>query len=569
MDYPGNLYFFFTQLIVKSGNSGMVIWITTGIILILLLTFISVFYYVENNSFQHKLPVFLKSNWFFLCIASLFILLQRLPSLLSGQLNPDEDLWMAGGATILNDPRFWISFDPTTSGPLVVLPVILVKILGININYTTLRLGALLICIIPSVILLFYSFKNFFNERIARIIVLPFIVCISCFHLKNYIAYNGEHIPLLLTALSIFIYSRIYKTEKLSPVYLYFLLGLALGCFPYSKLQAVPIGLGIALIVIVNLFNESAGNKNELFKKTLFFIGGGLAPSLFVLFYLAISGALNDFWLSFIISNLEYAENGVNGQIGLWMKFKYFIYLLRTMPDSGFYFISLFISSFIALLILLVLKRKGLWENKKMLALPVVILLTSYYGIVKPSNFYEHYMLLFFIPALFFSGTVLGIFQKAFYKAINYFLYIFIVITAIVPYFYYFNTASYGSNTAFLKKEQAAEVISKFTSPGDKMALWGWMTNLYVQTGLSLGTRYGDTYHQIAESKLQSYYIDNYLIDLKRNKPKVFVDVIRPEAYFFNDLKLRHENFSKIDSYIKENYKKAAEVDQIRIYIRN
>jgi hypothetical protein len=568
MDYPGNLYFFLTQLILKFGNSGKIIWIAACLFLFLLLVLLSLFY---NSASVHNKTRFFFKTWFFISISSIFILLQRLPPLLSGPLNPDEDLWIAGGATILNDPGFWISFDPTTSGPLVVLPVVLIKVFGININYATVRLAALLICIIPSFILLFFSFKNFLNEKISRVLVLPFIVCIAGFHLKNYIAYNSEHMPLLLTALCLFIYSKIYKTGKLSSAYLYFLLGFTLGFFPSSKLQAVPIGLGMALMVILYLYLEKAGNRKEQLKKTSFFISGGIIPSLAVLLYLAISGGLNDFYQSYIISNLDYAENGLNGQISQWMKFKYFIYLLRTIPDSGLYFISLFVTSFISLFVLLVFGRKGLGEHKKMLALSSVIVLSAYYGIVKPSNFYEHYMLLFFIPALFFSGTLIGIFQKAFhdYKVSRFFLYFFIIITSIVPFFYYFNSDSYDSGTAGLKKEHAAEVISKYALPGDKMALWGWMTNLYLQTGLTLGTRYGDSYHQMTESSLQSYYIHNYLIDLKRNKPKIFVDVIRPEAYFFNDLKLIHENFPEIDSYIKENYKKAAEIDQIRIYIRN
>jgi hypothetical protein len=576
MDYPGKLYFFIFDIISKFGHHAGLIWMIAGLCLILLLVSLSLSHFYISPLNQNKNFIFYRSNWFFLTLASFLIIFERLPLLLSCSMNPDEDLWMAGAATIMDDPRFWISFDPTTSGPLVVLPLVLIKMLGSNINYASVRMAALLFCMIPSLVLLFFSFKNLFNEKISRIIMLPLIVCMAFFHLKNYIVYNSEHVPILLTSLGIFIYSKIDRSGPVaSSYYLYLFLGLTLGCFPYAKLQAVPLGLGMGCFFLYKLLNDFSPNRKETLKKLFFFLSGGFLPSLIVLFYLTISSAGKDFWSSYIVSNLNYANYGVNGQIHLWMKFKYLIYLLRSIPDSSLYFISLFFSSITVLGVLLILKRKELWTNKKILIFAFLMIITSYYGIVKPSTFYEHYLLLFFVPALFFSGALLGIFEKVFNnsKLMIVFLHFFIFITVVVPCFYsltnvYFANDIYIRSDGF-KRHKAADLILKYAEPGDKMAIWGWMTDLYVQTGLTLGTRYGDSYHQITESKLQSYYINNYVFDLKRTKPKIFVDVITPDAYFFNELRNRHESYSMIDSYIKENYKMLGEVDQIRIYIRN
>jgi hypothetical protein len=573
MDYPGRLYFFLIDMISACGDKAKTIWLTAGIILFLFLLTLTLLYYYRIPTLKNKVSFFY-SPYFFLFISSLFILLERFPFLLSGQLTPDEDLWMAGGATIMNDPRFWISFNPTTSGPLVVLPIILVKILGLQINYSSVRLTALLFCILPSVVLVFFSFKNLFNEKIARVIVLPLIVCISFLHLKNYIAYNSEHVPILLISLSIFIYSKIYVKGKFSPLYFFLLLGITLGCFSLAKLQAVPIAAGIAFIFTTN-FKEFSNNRKEGIKRLGFFLLGCIVPLMVMLFFLSLYNGLYDFWISYIISNTNYAIKGLHGQISHLLKFRYFIYLLRTLPDLNFYFISLFFTSIIAFFVLFILKRKELWSYKRLLVLASAIILTSYYGIVKPSNFYEHYFLLFFIPMIFLYGTIIGIFQKVFdsYKSFHLFLAFLIITTVIVPSYYCFARASslnlLSGNSVTLKKDNAAKMIAAYAATGEKMAIWGWETDLYIQTGLTLGTRYGDSYHQLTKSDLQSYYINNYILDLKRNKPKIFVDAITPSSYFFNELRDRHENYSIIDSYIKENYRKVGEVDKIRIYIRN
>jgi hypothetical protein len=575
MDYPGRLYFFLINIINGCGDHAKLIWMTAGIFLLLLLIFLALYPYYLKPHFNSKAFSFFKSSYFFLFITFLFVILERLPFMLSGQLTPDEDLWLAGGATIMEDPRFWISFNPTTSGPLVVLPVVLIKIVGFQINYISVRLGALLFCILPSIGFIFFAFKNFFHERIARIIILPLVICISFMHLKSYIAYNSEHVPILLTSLAIFIYSQIFLKGESASSYLYLIIGLVLGSFPFSKLQALPIGAGMAMISIVTLFQEGMDNKKETFSKIVFFLFGCFIPLLVVLGYLTLYNGLRDFWLSFIVSNINYAEAGLNGQIGQGLKFRYFIYLLRTIPGSSIYFITLFFSSCISFFSLFLFKRKELWNHKLLLSLASLIIIASYYGIVKPSTFYEHYFLLFLIPMIFFYGVLMGVFEKAFghyklFPVLNAFL---IITTVIIPSFYCFAQASsvnlLTEHSLKLKKQPAAEVIGKYAPPGEKMAVWGWKTDLYIQTGLTLGTRYGDSFHQLTKSEQQDYYLNNYLLDLKINKPKIFVDAITSSSFFFNEIQDRHENYSMIDSYIKENYTKVGEVDQIRIYIRN
>jgi hypothetical protein len=245
------------------------------------------------------------------------------------------------------------------------------------------------------------------------------------------------------------------------------------------------------------------------------------------------------------------------------------------MSDTSLYFISLTGTSILAGMVLLILKRKLVLTYVPILAMGLLLMVTSFYGIVKPSTFYPHYFLLFFIPLIFVFGISMGLFQKAFnqHKIYPFISAFFISVTILLPAAYGYEKAysvtSEFSSSGILKKEAAAEFISRYAFPGEKMAIWGWKTDLYIQTGLTLGTRYGDSFHQLTKTNLQPYYISNYLLDLKSNKPKIFVDAITPRSFFFNEINDRHENYSEIDTYIKGNYKKIGEIDQIRIYIRD
>jgi len=84
--------------------------------------------------------------------------------------NIDESLWIVGTATFLHSPHLWTSFDTTTSGPLVMLPLILIKLAGFDLNYASARLAGILFCIIPGIIFSYYTFRIILDEKISRIL---------------------------------------------------------------------------------------------------------------------------------------------------------------------------------------------------------------------------------------------------------------------------------------------------------------------------------------------------------------------------------------------------------------
>jgi hypothetical protein len=559
MDYPGNLYFFLKNFV----SDYWILYSFTEIISLLILALCCLPWLKTRQPSDTSLIRIIHSSPFFLFLISVFILLMRIPSLLLDEQNIDESLWIAGSSAFFQSPRLWTSFDTTTSGPLVMLPLILIKLTGMELNYTSARLGGILFCIIPAILCSYYTFRILLEEKISRILALILAAFFAFANMPYDVAYNGEHEIIVFTSMAILFHTKLLMGNKRQA--LLFIYGVIIGCLPFTKLQATPLGIFLGLSMLVFLMRS----KVRPFSYLLFFAGTVL-PFLIILLWILLAGEFKDFWIPYIVNNLSYGQ-GETGPGSSWLYFRYFVYLLRTLPDSRFYFTTILGFAFLLGAILFFLKK--IRERHIFLLISAAgLLLSSYYAIVKTSFFYPHYFLIAIIPAVFFLSIIVWISNDAFHQSPAYkilmviFSFLFIAIFSIDGLNRLANNPEPAK--AALQKTPAAQTIGKYKKGNERMAIWGWNAALYVQTGMNPGTRYGDCYHQLKKSGLQEYYLNTYLKDLQKNKPAIFVDAITPDAYEFNSSEYKHQNFSVISNYVKANYKKAEEVDGIEIFIR-
>jgi hypothetical protein len=407
------------------------------------------------------------------------------------------------------------------------------------------------------------------------------------------IAYNSEHIQMLMISIGIFLYSRmIHLSDRRQTIYL-FLLGFTLGCVPFAKLQSVPIALSVAFFCGIDLFSGYKNNKKKTIKILTIFIIGGLIPSIFVLSYLLLFGNFWDFWQSYIVSNLAYAQKGLSVSAVSWAsKISILPLLIWTTPHTRFYFISLFISALGASVILFRWRPSLISIDVKLAFLSSLMVLTSYYSIIQPGNIFHHYQMLFILPAIFFSGTLIGVVyrrQNFGFRVQRILIIIFVLIAVVFPSFYaismgskgmkyinmywrayrrYAKTYGYADIYAFYtKKSEVAKKISEYAHPNERMAIWGWMNQYYVETGLVQGTRDPHSYRQISKGKQQDYYLRRYVSDLIQNRPMVFLDAVGPKSFYFNDSAQRHENFPTVRVVLEGQYTFVAEIEGVRVYV--
>ena len=164
-------------------------------------------------------------------------------------VNPDEPQFLAGALTMLARGEVW-SVDATTSGPLVVLPLTLPHFLGLPVNFASGRVVALLLSW-GSVVLVYSILQREHGDRSARLLVLPLAGWMVFQIFWDLVPYTSECAPLFLVVLAAWLGTtafqadgRLHRRPRLAAC------GLVLGLLPFSKLQAIPLGAVVGLVVL-------------------------------------------------------------------------------------------------------------------------------------------------------------------------------------------------------------------------------------------------------------------------------------------------------------------------------
>jgi hypothetical protein len=517
------------------------------------------------------------SEFVFIVVLIAFILSFRIPLIIYGVQNIDESLWIATAKTLSQDLRPWVSAETGTGGPLIPISLIPLKIFNVPIDHGTLKLMSGVVMIL-NVALLYMGFTRLIGLGLARLVILFLATAVAVMRTSDMIAYNSEHIVILLLCISFYLLSRLYRSGAGKYNYRIVALGFALGLVPYAKLQGAPMALLMGLVACLITYMTLD------IKSLRLLIISALAPTILVLLIVYLTGGLNEFWLSYIKNNLFYATAVENNNLtNRWNVLKEIIF----QPDElQFFFYSCFVFILIGLFIILIALRKISRENKIMILLSLLFLFVSMYCIAAPGRPFGHYLLLMLIPLTMVVAFILhsicsiikinwnerklSIFLIRFFASA-----LFICITSL-----YFFKKEFTFRPQYLVKAReyydgfclhgdVVAILNRYYEPGDKMAIWGWGTGLFEGTKYLMGTRDGATPLQIETGPLQAHYLRRYLKDLQVNKPKIFVETISPSFFRFDDRsKSGFENFPLIANYIKTDYNFEGEIGTARYFFR-
>lgn len=582
IEYPGTLSSLIYNAIISLGKTSNLLWGVIAVAFTLVLFYLT-FYRNDDKKF-------FSSSLFYLFIASLGILLLRLPAICAFELNTDESEWITGAATLLKDFRFWHSVNGMTSGPLVIYPLCLIKIFGFSFNYANLRIFALLFCIFPVFIFVFKSFKIIYDEQIAKIIVIPLFVFLAMSEHFDLIAYNGEHIPMLLLTIAFYLFVKTFyniKTDGTTNINLiyYFLCGILIGAMPYSKLQSSPIAFSFFIgMIAVNILS-----KEKPLVKNVTFIIGVLLPGLFLISYLFLYNLTTEFWNYYIVNNFEYSNRGLFSASPTWLLVqkneavmywhqKIFVVprLILSTKDTLLFFGSLILISVFGISVLLYKFKTISFKNKTVIAFIFLNIIFAYFSVIKSGNIFLHYILLLVIPATLLAGFFLGLIFEVFSqhrdKILKYTKYYFVV-TVVIPVIIFAIDGNcyirdYLTNYSHKNISNISAAIKKYTRPDDKLAVWGYLNSIYIESELIQATREPNSYLQITESPMQNYFTEKYCQDILTNKPPVFVDAVGKNCYFYYDYFQRYENFPAVKELINNNYVLKDTIDDVRIFVR-
>jgi len=504
--------------------------------------------------------------------------------------NPDEAFLSSVGITLWHDPVFWRSTSAGTSGPLNIYPLLIPKLSGFSFSYASARMVGLLL-VLGAISCLYFTARKFMCLALARITVLPALTFFAFAVNSNFIHYSSEHVSLFLLSASVLTLA-VFVSSPRSHGWMTFAAGIIPGAMPFAKSQSAPLGVVVGFSCLLALCFRKTPRKNRL-NNCVIYVAGAMVVPLFFFVMTKATGCFEHMVKAYLLANMNYTKQGMSltTSIGAFPKL---------LAMSGTFRVWLYFQLTAGLLLLIfVLLSGGIKSFKSFsLKLPIfsaALLIVALYSVIAPGRLYPHYLLYLTIPSalwLMACTACFGQWANSLKKTLHIqtvTALVMVGVVSVVSTLLLNNPAKrrpMGCSYKFVsyRGTPAGNAIRNLGLSGQSLAVWGWMNELFIETGMwsatsdnVLGFSWVRTARPEDKDILPNYldvapeYFKNlYIADLAKNKPPVFVDAVSPQGFFYVDrLLYGHETFPPLAAFIKNDYHIITEVDGVRIYIRN
>ena len=499
----------------------------------------------------------------FLVLCIVLLAFMRMPAIVfNRELNADESQMLSHAITLHQDPVYWRSVDGTTIGPLDNYLLVIPKLFGFQINYTSGRVMGLLCCI-GALLFVFSAMKKWFGESTARVAFVAPVIFLAFTQENDFVHYSSEQLPVFLLASIIWMLSKITDSKQISSSTTFFL-GLAAGMMPFAKLQSVPQAMVVVLAACLLCYQFYS--RTRKLKPLIFLIIGGLTFPILLLLWILGNNIFQDFIDFYILGNAIYAGGSTFAEIP-----SQFIKLVSLSYDFSIYTLVLLIP--ITFGLIQAFRPYPVSKKAADFLIPATILLlvlTSIYSSTKSGNSFIHYLNFCIYPWILLAAY--GIKPRSQW---------FIVAPFVLLFWFAGNDAlSYRREhrlNAFesvnglnkLDKSPVVVALSKYTKPGDYMVVWGWQCKYYVEAQLAQGTAENHSERSIFKHPMQEKYLGRYLSDLQRTKPAVILDAVGIYSLWVQDKKTQGiDNFPAVAGYVHQHYTLVSTIDDVTLYVR-
>ncbi len=509
------------------------------------------------------------ADFFFEFWLTVALLAFRWPYLLYRfELNVDECQLIAGAATLVKQPVYWFSVNGATSGPLNFIPLLVARAAQLPFGYFAARIAALALVVI-TVVAVFRTLRGLYGG-LARLGTLPLWAIFAFVLQADFLHYSSEHLPVALLAFGLWHCTATWlRPPAPGTISWRNLLGAAaLGSAPLAKLQSAPIAaVALGGLAILALYPSVPGPRQ--WRRLAEIAIGGIGPTLAIAAYAVAAGVARDAWTCYILQNLAYTTDADASLAKSILRFWTF-----TEAYGAIHPFLLGICFFTCLALLFF--RRFPARDRHLTLLWLAITAAAWVAAVAPGRTFGHYLIFLVAPAGLLAGTLLGAWRSADQAAqppgriaLLAFGGLCLLPQVLPRLTQRLPTQGYIQMLASLPNSRVAAVIARYGQPGEYLGQWGWMPRLHVETQMPHATRDCNSSLQITDAPLGVYFRTNYLADLIRNDPPVFVDTVGPKNFFFRDRVVAHEWFPELAEFIRGRYTLVADLDSTRIYVRN
>jgi hypothetical protein len=517
---------------------------------------------------------------FFVLVLCAFVILARWPGLFYPRgFNPDEDQLVAAARALVLDPVFFRAAEAGSSGPLNVYPLLASLLAGTSPTLFSARLVGLgMICI--ALVALYFAGRAVFSESVSRFgAFLPGVF----FGLTNYwdfTHYTSEHVPMALLAVGWALSAwAVFRSglEFRSRVFLACLAASTFSMVPFAKLQATMAALGASALLVAGVFAYGRTWRERCAGVGIACAAGVVIPLGLVGFFTA-NGALEYFWTSYIQNALAYQGSGYRGSSA----FKMLGMILFAKPPMRPEDFLCFAGGWLVLVVVGILalvwsrQKSAPWRSWSFLAYALILLGLAVWTVTAPQRNYPHYLLFLPVPMGILVMVLSGVLSakvasrpsvwRAF--AIGLFL---LVGAGPMIYARLKSPNSWAGLAQKWSSEKPGVIAQKIlqASGGEgRLCVWGYNPTYYSETGLVQATRLSTSSALFNDNALRPFFLGSYLEDLRRNRPKVFVDAVALEQFVMMTKREEHghEVVPEVRDFVASNYTLFEEIDGVRIY---
>lgn len=514
-----------------------------------------------------------RTDLLFAVLTGLLLFWGRFPTWVFPEQNPDESQALATAITLVHDPRFWLSVDAGTHGPMVSVPLLIARLFGAPLGFATARcvgaamLGGAFVCS-------FDVCRRRFGALPARLAVLPMVFAFSVTLEPDFVAYNGEMPVVFLLALGICLADRALSCDATRRRLLLLLgAGVSLGLIPWVKLQGGPSAAIAAAVVLVILY-VTCRQIRELGAFTV-----ALAvPTIAFLAYIVSIHAFRDFYRGYLVFATQYGDTYGDWEFRFWATLGFVFGVSGLDP-----FLGPIGSAIIVLVIGFISVELRRAVRRVDVGVVALILAATLFELYKAGKGFGHYLVLLTVPLV----LVIAVLLQGWLAALRTRGARPLVVAAYCASFFWpletrlagASPMAIAANARDLPKPQAPlttqaeEVIARrilyYAHPGDRLLVWGWMASLHVYTQLPQAVRYGDQWQIPPPPDDDAYFAEKFVSDFDAAPVPLVVDSVGPLSCCLRDRATGgYETFRPLAERIRRDYELVWDRDGLRLFVR-